>query len=86
MQLNQSITTDSQSVSSHSDNCTRCHGLLVHVDFMDMLQGGFLWGNGMRCINCGWIVDRVIHTNQQDRPIEKLRKRRSRTTPKPVAA
>ncbi len=86
MKLYQSITTDSETTTSQTDQCARCQGLLVRVDFMDMLQGGFLWGNGMRCINCGWIVDRVIHTNQHDRPVEKLRKRRSRTTRKPVAA
>ena len=86
MKLNQSITTDSESTTSQTDQCARCQGLLVHVDFMDMHQGGFLWGNGMRCVNCGWIVDRVIHTNQQDPPIVKPGKRRSRTTRKPVAA
>ena len=76
-----------QTITTHSDTCSRCQGLLVHVDYMDMLQGGYLWGNGQRCINCGWIVDRVIHTNQQThRPVSTLPKRKTRRTLKPIAA
>ena len=86
MKRNQSIT-HSPSPSSHSDSCTRCQGLLVHVDFMDMLQGGYLWGKGQRCINCGWIVDQRIQTNQQARqPVSTLPTRKKRRTLNPVAA
>lgn len=90
MKLNQSITTHSQSTPLHSDSCdscTRCQGLLVHVDYMDMLQGGYLWGNGQRCINCGWIVDQRIQTNQQTRRhASTSSKRKARRTLKPIAA
>ncbi len=87
MKLNQTITSNSAKTTSNSDKCARCQGFLVHVDFMDMLQGGFLWGDGMRCVNCGWIVDRVIHTNQRTHDtVCKPQRRKSRQTRKTIAA
>ncbi len=39
-----------------ADSCPRCRGLLVEERFLDMKQGGFMWGCGWRCVNCGNVV------------------------------
>ncbi len=36
--------------------CPRCQGFLVDDWLLDMAQGGYLWGAGRRCINCGHIM------------------------------
>lgn len=87
MSLDQSNTIQSKESMPLTDTCTRCHGFLIHVDFMDMLQGGYLWKSGKRCINCGWITDHVIQTNQHRRQATPTsRTKKDRLKPKPVAA
>lgn len=36
--------------------CPRCEGFLVDDWLLDMAQGGYLWGAGRRCVNCGHIM------------------------------
>ena len=50
--------------NAETAHCPRCQGFLARVDFMDMLQGGYLWGTGQRCINCGHLMDPRILLNQ----------------------
>ncbi len=52
---NEDLTEISEGTPGHS-HCPRCQGLLVTDQFMDMEQGGFMWGCGWRCVNCGNIV------------------------------
>ncbi len=61
--MNPKTVTKDANIQSNSRNgdqqpmsCARCAGLLVEDRFMDMEQGGFLWGAGWRCVNCGNIV------------------------------
>ncbi|GJL54698.1 MAG: hypothetical protein NPIRA02_18300 [Nitrospirales bacterium] len=50
--------------NKETPHCPRCQGLLVKTDYMDMLQGGYLWGSGQRCVNCGHLMDPKILLNQ----------------------
>ena len=36
--------------------CPRCQGFMVDDWLLDMAQGGYLWGAGRRCVNCGHIM------------------------------
>ncbi|HMS86252.1 MAG TPA: hypothetical protein PKD12_21640 [Nitrospira sp.] len=46
-------------------NCQRCNGLTVSDDSIVVQAGSSLDVHARRCINCGMIVDEVIHQNQQ---------------------
>lgn len=45
--------------------CTRCHGLMVADDLLD-LQESYLpmWMRGLRCVACGNIVDPLINRHR----------------------
>jgi hypothetical protein len=51
--------------------CSRCRGLMVEDQFLD-LQGGFgqMWTTSWRCVNCGRIHDSVIEQHR-NAPQEK---------------
>ncbi len=73
--------------NTEAPHCPRCQGLLVRADYMDMLQGGYLWGTGQRCVNCGHLMDPKILLNQllhQDR--QETRRPRKRQQNHIVAA
>lgn len=45
--------------------CTRCHGLMVADDLIDMQESYLpMWMRGLRCIACGNIVDPLINRNR----------------------
>jgi len=46
-------------------NCQRCNGLAVYDDSFVVQTGSSLDFHAWRCVNCGMIVDEVIHRNQQ---------------------
>lgn len=46
-------------------NCSRCHGLMVSDDLLDMRESYLpMWMRGLRCVSCGNIVDPVIDRNR----------------------
>jgi hypothetical protein len=51
--------------------CPRCDGLLVHEHLLDHREGSLSGCLGSRCLNCGAILDRVIHMNQRMPPTLK---------------
>ena len=53
--------------------CSRCLGLMVEDQFLD-LQGAYgeMWTTGLRCVNCGHVLDAVIEQNRLDRQEEIL--------------
>lgn len=46
-------------------NCLRCNGLAVRDDSFAVQTGSSSDFHGWRCINCGMLVDDVIHRNRQ---------------------
>lgn len=45
--------------------CTRCHGLMVADDLIDIQESYLpMWMRGWRCIACGNIVDPLIHRHR----------------------
>jgi len=52
-------------------NCQRCNGLAVIDDSFVVQTGSSSVVHAWRCVNCGMIVDEVIHRNQQVRPRRK---------------
>lgn len=46
-------------------NCQRCNGLAVYDDSFVVQTGSSSDVQAWRCVNCGMIVDEVIHQNQQ---------------------
>lgn len=41
--------------------CTRCEGLMVVDDLIDIRESGIpMWMHGWRCVSCGNIVDPLI--------------------------
>lgn len=46
-------------------NCQRCNGLAVYDDSVVVQTGSSSEVHAWRCVNCGMIVDEVIHRNQQ---------------------
>lgn len=45
--------------------CTRCQGLMVADDLLDMQESYLpMWMRGLRCIACGNIVDPLINRNR----------------------
>ena len=48
--------------------CSRCLGLMVEDQFLDF-QGAFgeMWTTGLRCVNCGHVLDAVIEQNRSTR-------------------
>ena len=74
--INRSRQT-AESVRGSSSCCERCGGLMIDERCMDIGEslGGY-WFWGMRCIQCGDIVDEVILRNRhlpQERPQEVVR-------------
>lgn len=54
-------------------NCQRCNGLAVYDDSFLVQTGSSSVVHAWRCVNCGMIVDEVIHRNQQAPPDERHR-------------
>jgi rubredoxin len=52
-------------------NCQRCNGLAVYDDSFVVCTGSSSEVHAWRCVNCGMIVDEVIHRNQQAPPRRK---------------
>lgn len=50
---------------SSSRLCQRCQGYMVREYYMDRFDENCLWGSGWRCVNCGAVIDPVIHVHQQ---------------------
>jgi hypothetical protein len=48
--------------------CARCNGLMVWDRFLDMGQADILWAFAWRCINCGEVLDAVIHDHRRALP------------------
>ena len=72
-------SSDSSVPASGSLGCQRCGGLLVDEHCMDIGDEGSghrFWG--MRCIQCGDVIDETILRNRFS-SIETLKKLRSRT-------
>ncbi len=46
-------------------NCQRCNGLAVYDDSFLVQTGSSSVVHAWRCVNCGMIVDEVIHHNRQ---------------------
>jgi hypothetical protein len=46
-------------------NCLRCNGLAVSDDSIAVEIGSSSDFHGWRCVNCGMIVDDVIHNNRR---------------------
>jgi hypothetical protein len=47
-------------------NCSRCHGLMVGDDLIDVRESYLpMWTQGLRCVACGNIVDPVIARNRK---------------------
>jgi hypothetical protein len=46
-------------------NCLRCNGLAVRDDSFAVQTGSSSDFHGWRCVNCGMLVDDVIHRNRQ---------------------
>ena len=71
------------SPASGSLGCQRCGGLLVDEHCMDIGDEGSghrFWG--MRCIQCGEVIDETILRNRCSS--EKLQSRRSRPRPRAI--
>ncbi len=47
--------------------CPRCQGFMVDDWLLDMAQGGYLWGAGRRCVNCGHIMQVGVCVNRTRR-------------------
>lgn len=46
-------------------NCSRCHGLMVGDDLIDVRESYLpMWIRSLRCISCGNIVDATITRNR----------------------
>lgn len=48
-------------------SCPRCQGFLVDDWLLDMAQGGYLWGAGRRCVNCGHIMPVAVRASRAQR-------------------
>ncbi|MBX3235356.1 MAG: hypothetical protein KF814_04320 [Nitrospiraceae bacterium] len=45
--------------------CTRCEGLMVSDDLIDLQESYHpMWSHGYRCLCCGNVVDTVIQKNR----------------------
>ena len=46
-------------------NCSRCLGLMIEDQFLDMeSQYGEMWARSLRCVNCGHVHDSVIQRHR----------------------
>ena len=46
-------------------HCTRCEGLMVPDDLIDMQESSIpMWMKGWRCVSCGNIVDPLIQRHR----------------------
>ncbi len=46
-------------------HCTRCEGLMVVDDLIDMQESSIpMWMRGWRCVSCGNIVDPLIQRHR----------------------
>ena len=47
-------------------NCTRCQGLMLEEQMIDM-EGGYgeMWSRSSRCVNCGHRDDAVMRQHRQ---------------------
>lgn len=45
--------------------CTRCDGLMVSDDLIDMQESSMsMWMKGWRCVSCGNIIDPLIQRHR----------------------
>ena len=44
--------------------CTRCRGLMVPDQLLDLVETGDVSAWGWRCVSCGQIIDRVVLQNR----------------------
>ena len=52
------------------EDCPRCGGLTVREDFCDVKDScNPLWIAGIRCANCGFIGDPLIHRHHRMEPV-----------------
>ena len=50
-------------------NCSRCRGLMIEDQFLDMQsQYGQMWARSLRCVNCGYVHDSTIEQHRMARP------------------
>ncbi len=68
--------------------CTRCDGLMVSDDLIDMCESSIpMWMKGWRCVSCGNIIDPLIQRHRMlqqagaSRLLEKEAAVRQRLTP-----
>lgn len=68
--------------------CTRCNGLMVVEDCLDIKGGpGELWIKAFRCVSCGNLVDPLIHRHHAGFRAEVLPfRKRFRRAPRPPVA
>ena len=79
----QSLNQQTKPSPTMMKSCIQCHGFLVPVHLMDILQLGVLWEQEQRCINCGWIPGPTIPPHalngQRQGKIEKPRTSKQKT-------
>ncbi len=55
-------------------HCTRCEGLMVVDDLIDMQESSIpMWMRGWRCVSCGNIVDPLIQRHRLTQGTRALR-------------
>ncbi len=64
---NDMVEGSSARVNGDEHTCPRCQGFLVDDWLLDMAQGGYLWGAGRRCVNCGHIMPVGVCANRARR-------------------
>ena len=66
MRASKSTDGAASSAISYESTCARCGGLMVSDFFMDLLNStGELDFAAKRCVQCGEVVDPLIHRNRQ---------------------
>ena len=45
--------------------CPRCQGLMVSDLFLDLAETQGMWMKAARCMNCGYVMDRIMEKNRQ---------------------
>jgi methionyl-tRNA synthetase len=64
---------------SKTMNCPRCDGFMIEDRFIDLQDDtGALTFEGLRCLQCGEILDPVIVNNRQARPARPMGNRNRR--------
>ncbi|WP_447970983.1 hypothetical protein [Nitrospira sp. M1] len=71
----------SRNAPMHFKTCPRCQGFIVREEYCDMKDSCHpLWIIGVRCANCGFVSDPLIHHHhtieQAEKPAPQPRRRR----------